>query len=41
MLVFPVANGVLPRPQGGRITGMFVVEQGGRCWLISALAMIL
>lgn len=30
MLVFPVANGVLPRPQGGRITGMFVVEQGGQ-----------
>jgi len=30
MLVFPVANGVLPCPQGGRITGMFVVEQGGQ-----------
>lgn len=30
MLVFPVANGVLPRPQGGRITGMFMVEQGGQ-----------
>ncbi|MDF2928534.1 hypothetical protein [Anaerospora sp.] len=30
MLVFPVANGVLPKPQGGRITGMFVVEQGGQ-----------
>lgn len=30
MLVFPVANGVLPQPRGGRITGMFVVEQGGQ-----------
>lgn len=30
MLLLPVANGVLPRPQGGRITGMFVVEQGGQ-----------
>lgn len=30
MLVFPIANGVLPKPQGGRITGMFVVEQGGQ-----------
>lgn len=25
-MIMPVANGVLPRPQGGRITGMFVVD---------------
>ena len=30
MLILPVANGVLPRPHGGRITGMFVAEQGGQ-----------
>lgn len=30
MIILPVANGVLPRPHGGRITGMFVVEQGGQ-----------
>jgi len=29
LLVLPVANGVLPRPQGGRITGMFLMEYGG------------
>jgi hypothetical protein len=29
MLVLPVANGVLPRPHGGRITGVFLFEQGG------------
>lgn len=30
MLILPVANGILPRPGGGRITGMFMVEQGGQ-----------
>lgn len=25
--ILPVANGILPRPDGGRITGIFVVEQ--------------
>lgn len=30
MLIMPVANGVLPRPGGGRISGAFVMEQGGR-----------
>ncbi|MEG6586141.1 hypothetical protein [Dendrosporobacter sp. 1207_IL3150] len=30
MLVLPVANGILPRPQGGRITGMFLLDHGGR-----------
>ena len=30
MLIMPVANGVLPRPAGGRISGAFVMEQGGR-----------
>ena len=30
MSVMPVANGVLPRPQGGRITGMFLMEFGGQ-----------
>lgn len=29
MPVFPVANGILPRPGGGRVTGLFVMEQGG------------
>lgn len=29
MPVFPVANGVLPRPGGGRISGVFLLEQGG------------
>lgn len=29
MVIMPVANGILPRPHGGRITGMFIVEQGG------------
>ncbi len=28
MLIMPVANGVLPRPGGGKITGMFVAETG-------------
>lgn len=28
--IMPVANGILPRPDGGQITGMFVLEQGGR-----------
>lgn len=30
MLIMPVANGVLPRPHGGKITGMFILEQGGQ-----------
>ena len=30
MLIMPVANGVLPHPDGGRIKGAFVMEQGGR-----------
>lgn len=30
MLIMPVANGVLPRPGGGRISGAFVMEQGGQ-----------
>jgi hypothetical protein len=29
MLIMPVANGVLPRPGGGKISGAFVMEQGG------------
>jgi hypothetical protein len=29
MPIFPVANGILPRPDGGRISGVFVLEQGG------------
>jgi len=29
MPILPVANGILPRPGGGRITGVFVLEQGG------------
>lgn len=28
MLILPVANGVLPRPNGGTIAGMFAMEQG-------------
>jgi hypothetical protein len=28
MLVMPVANSILPRPDGGRIIGMFLKEQG-------------
>lgn len=27
--ILPVVNGVLPRPDGGRISGVFVFEQGG------------
>lgn len=30
MLIIPVANGVLPQPDGGRITGAFMMEQGGK-----------
>lgn len=30
MLIMPVANGVLPRPNGGKITGIFFAESGGR-----------
>lgn len=26
----PVANGILPRPEGGRVSGIFPMEQGGR-----------
>ena len=29
-IIMPVANGVLPRPQGGRITGMFVMDANGQ-----------
>ncbi len=29
MIMMPVANGILPRPNGGRITGMFIKEYGG------------
>lgn len=29
LMILPVANGVLPRPDGGRIQGAFVLEQGG------------
>lgn len=36
LLIMPAANGVLPRPDGGRITGMFVVE-GGAGALMSRL----
>lgn len=32
-LVFPVANGILPRPLGGRISGVFVFAQGGEALL--------
>ncbi|MDR3560014.1 MAG: hypothetical protein P4N59_01045 [Negativicutes bacterium] len=28
-LILPVANGVLPNPHGGTITGVFIFEQGG------------
>lgn len=27
--IFPVANGVMPRPHGGKISGVFLAEQGG------------
>lgn len=30
MFVMPVANGILPRPDGGSITGMFIRELGGQ-----------
>lgn len=30
LLVLPVANGMLPRPQGGKINGMFLLEHGGK-----------
>lgn len=30
LLIMPVANGILPRPHGGKITGMFILEQGGQ-----------
>lgn len=30
MLIMPVANGVLPRPHGGKVTGIFIMDQGGR-----------
>ena len=30
ILILPVANGVLPRPENGRISGMFVQDQGGQ-----------
>ncbi|WP_425059758.1 hypothetical protein SCACP_03600 [Sporomusa carbonis] len=30
MLIMPVANGILPRPLGGTITGMFIIESGGQ-----------
>ncbi|MDF2568609.1 MAG: hypothetical protein K0R55_213 [Sporomusa sp.] len=33
MLIMPVANGVLPRPEGGTITGMFIIENGGQLLL--------
>jgi len=29
MSIFPVANGLMPRPGGGRLTGVFLLEQGG------------
>ncbi len=29
-IIMPVANGVLPRPHGGEITGMFIMDQGGQ-----------
>ena len=29
MPILPVANGIMPRPGGGRITGVFLLEQGG------------
>ncbi|BBB91304.1 MAG TPA: hypothetical protein PKA28_19980 [Methylomusa anaerophila] len=30
MLIMPVANGILPRPQGGKMSGMFILEHGGQ-----------
>lgn len=33
MLIMPVANGILPRAQGGTITGMFIIENGGQLLL--------
>lgn len=33
MLIMPVANGILPRPDGGTITGMFIIENGGQLLL--------
>lgn len=30
MLIMPVANGILPRPQGGTVVGMFLIEAGGQ-----------
>ncbi len=30
ILILPVVNGILPRPYGGRITGMFIMEHGGK-----------
>ncbi len=30
MIIMPVANGILPRPHGGKITGMFIMEHGGQ-----------
>jgi len=30
MVIMPVANGVLPRPHGGRITGIFLKDQAGK-----------
>lgn len=29
IVIMPVANGILPKPGGGKITGMFVMENGG------------
>ena len=33
MLIMPVANGIMPRPEGGRIFGLFDLEQGGKAVL--------
>jgi hypothetical protein len=33
MLILPVANGILPRPEGGRVKGLFNMDQGGRLLL--------
>jgi len=30
MAIMPVANGILPRPHGGRITGIFLRDQAGK-----------
>jgi hypothetical protein len=30
IVIMPVANGILPKPGGGEITGMFIMENGGR-----------